>query len=176
MDVEYKYALLRHRPSLYLNETENIAVLVEGPVGERQVIFLVGCTPHPSVSVSEISESIGRSMPEILESLIRDAIRSKKPQDDVLTSLAQSMSWNYSVSEPASVRDSGPISAVAFKLFSQYVAGADQLVENYEEATRRQVRPAETKIRMGDTFLTLLPVPGPELTVRSAGRAAGASD
>ena len=162
METEYKYVVLRHQPSLHQEAKENFAVLVEGKLGAAGVIFVVGRSPQPPVPVSEIAQTIGQNVPDILESLIHEAVRNKKPQEDVFECLSQSMSWNYSVSEPSLVRDNGPISAVAFKLFSQHVAGADQLVELYEKASQKMIRPLEFKLRLGETFLNLLQVPGPE--------------
>ena len=101
--------------------------------------FLVGRTPKPSVRVSEIADTIGRNIPDILESQIHEAIKSKRPDEDVLDWLSQSMSWNYSISQPSVVHDSDNISAVAFKLFSQYVAGADQLVEWYQRTSEQHI-------------------------------------
>jgi len=161
METEYKYVVLRHQPSLYQDAKENFAVLVEGKVGDGAVIFVVGRSPQPSVPVSEMAQTIGRNMADVLEFLIREAVRNKKPQEDVLDWLSQSMSWNFSANEPTAVRDNDPISAVAFKLFSQHVAGADQLVELYQKASEKMIRPVEFKLRLGETFLNLLPVPGP---------------
>jgi hypothetical protein len=162
--MEYKYAVLRHQPSLHASEIENFAVLVEGRIQNGGgVVFIVGRSVAPQIAVSEISASVSNKMPEILQSLIQEAVRQKKSNEDVLDWVAQTMKFNFSVSFPEKILDEEPIYMVAFKLFSQHVAGADQLLKMMEDATRRMLRPHEANVSLGETFQTIMQVPEPEL-------------
>ena len=161
--MEYKYVVLRHQPSLYMDEKENFAVLVEGRIDRRGVIFAVGRSPEPSVSVSDLGKAISEKLPEILSNLAREAVHRKKPTEDVLDWIYESMTWNFQVSKPQSLIDGDPIYQVAFKLFSQHVAGSDQLVDSLVQALQRMTRPPEAKQRLGETFQAVVPVPEPEL-------------
>lgn len=168
MENEYKYLVLRHQPSLYQEEKENFAVLVEGKIGNNGLVLVVGRAPR-STKGNEITESVSQRIPDILESLIRQAAHDKKPQEDVLDWVSHSMSWNFSASEAHKLQDQEPISAVGFKLFSQYVAGTDNLVDLWKAASRQMIQPLEAKMLIGDMFLNFLQVPGPEM-VMSASR------
>jgi hypothetical protein len=163
--MEYKYALLRHQPSLHASEKENFAVLVEGRIKNGGVLFIVGRSVAPQVKVSEIAVSIGDKMPDVLQSLIQEAVRQKEPTEDVLDWVAKSVKFNFSLSAPEKIQDREPIYMVAFKLFSQHVAGADQLLEMMEKSAKGMVRPHDAKVSLGETFQTIMPVPEPELTM-----------
>lgn len=164
--TEYKYALLRHQPSLQANEMENFAVLVEGRLHNRGILFAVGRSVAPQVTVSQISASIGdKMMPDILDSLVREAVREKKPTEDILDWISERMTWNFSATTPKTILDADPIYAVAFKLFSQHVAGADQLLNLIEKSTEKMVRPPDASVRLGETFQSAFQVPEPALAM-----------
>jgi hypothetical protein len=44
----YRYLVLKHQPVLGKQETENFAVLVEGKITHRGVLFMVWRVPSPS--------------------------------------------------------------------------------------------------------------------------------
>jgi hypothetical protein len=164
--MDYKYVVLRHQALLQSSERENFAILVEGrgPNGGA-VIFAVGRAPALQSHVSEVGLEVVRKFPQILENLVREALREKKPTENVLDWLHSGISWNFQASEPQVLTDTDPIHQVAFKLFSEKVAGADQLLENLQKASQRMTRPSDMNQRLGEIFQAGLSVPEPELAL-----------
>jgi hypothetical protein len=161
--TQYRYAVLRHQPSLYSDEREGFAVLVEGKVGRKSLIFVVGRSPEPTSVVSDIGLAIGNKLPDIIASLVQTAVRSKETHQDVLDWVCENMAWNFHASQIETLEDQDPIYAVAFKLFSTHVAGADQLLKSIETAVEHMIRPPETMQRLGETFQKFVPVPDAEM-------------
>lgn len=158
--MEYRYVVLRHQASLESSEPENFAVLVEGRIPDgRPVIFAVGRSPEPRVPLSEIGMGIVRQFPKVLGNLVQEALENKKPSEDVLDWIHGCMSWNFHASVPRTLTDTDPVHKVAFKLFSEEVAGADQLLQNLKTSSERMTRPFDINERLGETFQTALPVP-----------------
>ncbi|HEV2490690.1 MAG TPA: hypothetical protein VGT03_12850 [Candidatus Acidoferrales bacterium] len=157
--TEYRYLVLRHQPSLYAKERESFAVLVEGTQGDRRILFAVGRSPEPSLPVSDVAMAISEKFPEILDGLVRTAIREKGPHQDILDTIHENMGWNFQATKPESRQDDEPIYSVAFKLFGEHVAGADELLRSLDVASTRMLRPPDMRQRLGETFQAAVQVP-----------------
>jgi hypothetical protein len=70
------------------------------------------------------------------------------PLTPFLDWISQNMHWNFQATKPTLLEDVDPVHAVAFKLFAQHVAGADQLVEYLEQTAARSIRPPDTMQRL----------------------------
>jgi len=158
--MKYRYALLRHQPTLQTETQETFAVLVEGQVAPGlMVVFTVGRSPEPASPISGVGEAVLSKFPEVLANSIGEAVRSKNPDEDVLDWIHKSMSWNFYATEPVSIEATDKIHELAFKLFSEKVAGADQLLSMLMSAMQHRVRPAVKPQNLGETFQALVPIP-----------------
>src|SRR5438270_9402607 len=99
-----------------------------------------------------------------VQQLARIVAESLDPGENVLDTLSRTLLWNFQASEPKTLTDNDPIHKVAFKLFSEHVAGADQLVNAFRQASDRMLRRPGIQ-RLGDTFQTVIAVPEPDMGV-----------
>jgi hypothetical protein len=162
--MEYRYVILRHQPSLYQPERESFAVLVEGKRDQKRLVFAVGRSPEPSTPMDPIGKALSVNMPEVLDRILSESLQQRQPGEDALEKLSATFFGNFQVSNAERLTDSDPIHMVAFKLFSEHVAGADQLVTMLHEASQRMLRRAGPQ-RLGDTFQTVVAIPEPDLPV-----------
>jgi hypothetical protein len=157
--MDYKFAVLRHQASLGVAETENFAVLVEGKLGTSAMLFAVGRVPEPPVEVSELGSRLLKQFPAILGSLVETAINQKKASEDVLDWMYGSMSWNFQLSKPQVCTSEEKIHSIAFKLFSEYVAGSEELVKGMQDAARLSLRSRERTESLGNVYHAVVPIP-----------------
>lgn len=158
--MEYRYLVLHYQPTLEKTEREAFAVMVEGRLGAGGVVFFIGkrLEEVPS-SASEVSKSMAKNMPELVATLVTNAVQSKRAGEDVLDWIAQNMRWNFQATRPELREDRDPVHEVAFKLFAQHVAGAGQLVEVLEHTAARSIRPRETTQRLNQLEWSAVAVP-----------------
>ncbi len=154
--MRYRYVILRHQPSLESTITENFAVLVEGRAPTGWCIFAVGRSPEATPSVSEVARAIRRKFPDVLAGVLVEAAEETGSTGDVLDHLHEYIRWNYQATPAATVEDTDPIEQVAFKLFGQYVALAQQLVTKLGSRSG----PFQAS-RIGETFEAAVPIPEP---------------
>jgi hypothetical protein len=158
--MEYRYSILRYQPTLERTERESFAVIVEGKLRTGGVIFFVGRTLEEVPStVSDVSKSVAKKMPDILASLVSDAVQKKSADEDILDWVSRNMHWNFQATQPTLLEDIDPVHAVAFKLFAQHVAGAGQLVEYLEQTAAQSIRPPDTMQRLSQLEWSAVPVP-----------------
>jgi hypothetical protein len=163
--MQYRYSVMRHQPSLHRSDRENFAVLVEGRLPTGRTIFIVGTSPDPAVLISSLGKEISGKLPELLKRAITESVQNRHPQQEVLDWLSESLLWNFQISTPQRIQDEDPIHKVAFKLFAEYVAGADQLVDMLADASVRMLRRRESQERLGEIFQTVVQVPEPDVLV-----------
>lgn len=158
--MKYRYSVLSYQPTLERAERETFAVMVEGKLRSGGVIFTIGRTLDEVPSgVSDISKALAREIPHVIANLVLDSAQAKGADQGVVDWIADNMRWNFQASRPVTVDDADPVYAVAFKLFAQHVAGADQLVEYMERAAERSIRPRDTTQRVGQIEVSAVPVP-----------------
>lgn len=161
--MEYRYAVVRHQPTLDVATAENFAVLVEGHLPTGSIIFAVGRQLEPSRRISYVGNAVASRVSEIIPQLVAEAVQNRSSGEDVLDWLAGTMVWNYQVTTPQPLEDSDPIHKVAFKLFAEHVAGANILLETISRRSTNMLRAQASNERVGETFQTAVPI-GDELS------------